>query len=637
MLRRRLTFSLTTQLLLLLVVATVIPLGLMLDRIRNDALDAEQRAATRAGWVARRDAQSVANAYQVATGTADSITYLDDFWNGSDADRDQLLSALSSLHPAFEGLVHLGVDWQPHGASSEPSVGPDWRSAVVEAAQAGKPTFANRPDAESEPGETVLPILVPMQEVSAPRRQGFLGINLHIERLTTTASGAPFADDSSVFLVDGSTARALALTKGSAHTDPRPTSPDLTSIMSGPRVFHVSDALGHDHLAAWESVPGTSWIVLVYVRAESLLTPIRTQAVQQALVALDITSILSLLLLAFWRRLRRRLRALELAAGNWASGNWSYRSAMAGSDELGQVASAFNSMAGQLQELFTREQEVQNELLAERVALEERVRERTAQLEQTVGDLQALAVENMTLQAALVVRGTQLQELVERLFSAQEEERRHVAIDVHDGVAQTAAATHQRLESLAAAYRPRSPQTRRDLHRARELSRRTVQEARRIIAGLRPTVLDDFGLTAALQQLAEQLRADGLEVTAEVRFEPGSARLAPVVETALYRVAQEAVANVRKHAAADRVRLTLQHAGEVLRLTIADNGRGFDPSDLAQDGPLGERVGLDGMHERLTLLGGQLTVESRPGRGTRVIAELPLASSVLSVDGRRVA
>jgi signal transduction histidine kinase len=164
-----------------------------------------------------------------------------------------------------------------------------------------------------------------------------------------------------------------------------------------------------------------------------------------------------------------------------------------------------------------------------------------------------------------------------------------------------------------------------------------VQEARRIIAGLRPTVLDDFGLTAALQQLAEQLRADGLEVTAEVRFEPGSARLAPVVETALYRVAQEAVANVRKHAAADRVRLTLQHAGEVLRLTIADNGRGFDPSDLAQDGPLGERVGLDGMHERLTLLGGQLTVESRPGRGTRVIAELPLASSVLSVDGRRVA
>jgi two-component system sensor histidine kinase DegS len=102
-------------------------------------------------------------------------------------------------------------------------------------------------------------------------------------------------------------------------------------------------------------------------------------------------------------------------------------------------------------------------------------------------------------------------------------------------------------------------------------------------------------------------------------------------------VAQEAVANVRKHAAADRVRLTLQHAGEVLRLTIADNGRGFDPSDLAQDGPLGERVGLDGMHERLTLLGGQLTVESRPGRGTRVIAELPLASSVLSVDGRRVA
>jgi signal transduction histidine kinase len=403
--------------------------------------------------------------------------------------------------------------------------------------------------------------------------------------------------------VDVRTARVLALTSRSAPADPGPTSPDLASIMSGARVFHVSDALGHDQVAAWESVPGTSWTVLVYVPAESLQTPIRAQAVQQALVALDITSILCLLLLAFWRRLRRRLHALELAAGNWATGNWSYRTAMAGSDELAQVARAFDGMAGQLQELFMREQAVRNELLAERVALEDRVRERTAQL----------------------------QELVERLFSVQEEERRRVAIDVHDGVAQTAAATHQRLESLAAAYRPRSPHTRRDLQRARELARRTVQESRRIIAGLRPTVLDDFGLAAALQQMAEQLRADGLDVTADVSFEPGSARLAPVVETALYRVAQEAVANVRKHAAADRVHLTLQHAGQTLRLTIADNGRGFDPFVLAHDGPLGERVGMDGMRERLTLLGGHLAVESRPGGGTRVIAELAACSTTCRV------
>ena len=82
------------------------------------------------------------------------------------------------------------------------------------------------------------------------------------------------------------------------------------------------------------------------------------------------------------------------------------------------------------------------------------------------------------------------------------------------------------------------------------------------------------------------------------------------------------------------MQLTLQHAGEALRLTIADNGRGFDPCDLAQDGPLGERVGMDGMHERLTLLGGHLAVESRPGGGTRVIAELPLPSRPVGAASR---
>jgi signal transduction histidine kinase len=238
----------------------------------------------------------------------------------------------------------------------------------------------------------------------------------------------------------------------------------------------------------------------------------------------------------------------------------------------------------------------------------------------------ALAVDNATLHAALAERGQQLEELVARLFSAQEEERRHVAIDVHDGVAQTAAATHQRLESLAAVYRPRTAQTRRDLQRARELARRTVQEARRIIAGLRPTVLDDFGLTAALQQLAEHLRSDGWEVTSDIRL--GTQRLAPVVETAFYRVAQEAVANVRKHAGADRVHLALEHDGRTLRLSIADNGGGFDPRGVGEHGLPGERVGVAGMQERLALLGGRLLIDSRRGSGTRVVAEIAVAASL---------
>jgi signal transduction histidine kinase len=249
-------------------------------------------------------------------------------------------------------------------------------------------------------------------------------------------------------------------------------------------------------------------------------------------------------------------------------------------------------MADQLRELFARDQAVQHELRVARAALEQRVVERTAELH----------------------------ELLARLFSAQEEERRRVAIDVHDGVAQTAAAAHQRLESLAAGYRPRSPQRRRDLQRTRELAQRTVVEARRIIAGLRPTVLDDFGLAPALQQSADQLRADGWDVSCDLT--PPRGRLAPLVETALYRVAQEALANARKHARATHIQISLGQTDRTVRLMIADDGVGFERNGPRCAGVAGEHVGLAGMHERLALIGGGLVVASKPGGGTRVVAEV---------------
>jgi signal transduction histidine kinase len=294
----------------------------------------------------------------------------------------------------------------------------------------------------------------------------------------------------------------------------------------------------------------------------------------------------------FWRRLRAQLQVLEDAAGHWASGNLGYRARECGPDELGRVAHVFNGMADQLRELFARDQAVQHELRVARVALEQRVVERTAELH----------------------------ELLARLFTAQEEERRRVAIDVHDGVAQTAAAAHQRLESLAAGYRPRSPQRRRDLQRTRELARRTVVEARRIIAGLRPTVLDDFGLAPALQQSADQLRADGWDVSCDLT--PPRGRLAPLVETALYRVAQEALANARKHARATHIQISLGQTDHTVRLMIADDGVGFERNGLRCAGVAGEHVGLAGMHERLALIGGGLVVASKPGGGTRVVAEV---------------
>jgi PAS domain S-box-containing protein len=232
----------------------------------------------------------------------------------------------------------------------------------------------------------------------------------------------------------------------------------------------------------------------------------------------------------------------------------------------------------------------------------------------------ALALENARLHHDLGAHRKQLQELVGRLLTAQEEERRRVAYDVHDGLAQVAAATHQRLQAFAAGYSPRRDGARQNLEQALALAQRTVREARRVIAGLRPIALDDFGLSTAIQQEAVALRDEGWEVSYHDNL--GGRRLPPLIETVLYRVAQESLTNVRKHAGPTHVRLTLAEGEQSVRLEVRDWGRGF--ARAVRPKAAGEQVGIAGMRERVKLLGGEFYLHSRPGRGTVVIAIVPL-------------
>ncbi len=219
-------------------------------------------------------------------------------------------------------------------------------------------------------------------------------------------------------------------------------------------------------------------------------------------------------------------------------------------------------------------------------------------------------------------RESRLQDLVGRLILAQEEERRRVAYDVHDGLAQVAAAAYQHLEGFAAGYRSRSARRVEKLRRAQALTQQTVQEARRVIAGLRPTALDDFGLGTALRIELDDLRANGWEITYDERL--GVPRLPSRVETALFRVAQEALTNVRKHARTQRVHVSLRRARGSVRLDVRDWGRGFVPGSASEGARRGERIGIPGMEERAVLLGGTCSIRSRPGHGTRVTAEVPV-------------
>jgi signal transduction histidine kinase len=135
-------------------------------------------------------------------------------------------------------------------------------------------------------------------------------------------------------------------------------------------------------------------------------------------------------------------------------------------------------------------------------------------------------------------------------------------------------------------------------------------------------VLDDFGLAAAVRFQVASLRADGLQIDLEESL--GDGRLPQEVETTLFRVAQEALTNIRKHAEASKVRIVLDRPPNAVRLLVRDEGRGFRPNGPTTTNGRGEKIGLSGMRERVSLLGGRFELHSEPGRGTTIEAEVEL-------------
>jgi PAS domain S-box-containing protein len=235
----------------------------------------------------------------------------------------------------------------------------------------------------------------------------------------------------------------------------------------------------------------------------------------------------------------------------------------------------------------------------------------------------AAALENASLYEALGDRERTLQDLVKRLLGAQEEERRRVAYEVHDGLAQVAVAAHQNLQAFARRYPPDSEQGRKELDTILMQVRATVSDARRVIANLRPTALDDLGLAAAISLEVERLNDEGYYVNYDERL--GDERLPIEMEITLFRVAQEALTNVRKHAGTQRVSIELTRRNGEICLAVQDFGSGFDPAALETlGGSPGERVGFAGMRERVNMLGGEFEIQSRQGEGTCIVATIPL-------------
>ena len=222
------------------------------------------------------------------------------------------------------------------------------------------------------------------------------------------------------------------------------------------------------------------------------------------------------------------------------------------------------------------------------------------------------------LQEATLVeeRASALRKRIARVTLAHEEERRRLSRELHDGLGPSLAAIGNRIRACRNVVRSDPQEAERELEEITKSLKGHVQEIRELIYDLRPLALDQLGLMGAISQQAERL---GQETGAQVSVGgPEDVDLNPFVEVTVFRVVQECLTNVQKHADASQVDVRLQVIDTGLEVRVKDNGRGFDPARVAV-GTVEKGIGLVSMQERAELLGGSLSVQSSPGSGCEIV------------------
>jgi two-component system, NarL family, sensor kinase len=241
-----------------------------------------------------------------------------------------------------------------------------------------------------------------------------------------------------------------------------------------------------------------------------------------------------------------------------------------------------------------------------------------------VDRVRQITQENERLFQRLIEGERRFRGLAKSVWKVQEDERRRLARELHDGLGQTLTALTNQLERV---QRKLGEKDAGDLA-ARladsvEMARLALNESRELSRLLRPPVLDDLGLAAGLSWLARTLeQRTGLHV--ELSLTDLEGRFDPELETLVFRIAQEALTNVLRHAGVDRAKVVLSRSAGLLVLRVSDEGRGFHPQPVLAEGAEAAGSGLRGMRDRLELFGGQLTIVSAPGQGTLVSAAVPL-------------
>lgn len=342
-----------------------------------------------------------------------------------------------------------------------------------------------------------------------------------------------------------------------------------------PRVRVLESEEGPVHDAAAPILRGIAGSVRVGLTERSLQGLLRRSTLQilSATAAVSLVGVVAAYLLT--ALLTQPLRELVGVTRAVAAGDLGRQAVVRSRDEFGALARAFSEMTGQL---LRRDRELKEK---------ERIRA----------------------------------ELLNQVITAQEAERKRIARELHDETGQALTSLLIGLKALEGAGA--DAEMREKLAEMRALAAQTLEEVHDLAVQLRPSVLDDLGLVPALQRyVRDYARKHHVSADIEVRGFDGR-RLAPEIETAIYRIVQEALTNAAKHAGARNVSVVLEHRGRDVAAIVEDDGRGFDVAATLSAPRAEGHLGLYGMEERATLVGGRLEIESAPGAGTTVFVTVP--------------
>lgn len=285
-----------------------------------------------------------------------------------------------------------------------------------------------------------------------------------------------------------------------------------------------------------------------------------------------------------------------------------------------------------IRSVFTTVQEVQVRLLSARAQVDQlqekqkRLRERQVELGTLLDVLDDIGQQGKPV--AVASQLSQAQEaLISQVIQAQEKERLRISLQMHDGPAQMLSNLILRAEICERMIDRDINQTRAELGTLKKAINTVLQDTRRFIFDLRPMILDDLGLVPTLRRYTHDF-TEKWRIDANVAVQNLDTRLPAHYEVALFRFIQEALNNVQKHAAAASTRVVVEGLGSQLQVMIEDDGSGFTIGEVLSEGRSHRNMGFAVMKQQVeTLLNGQLGVESAPGRGTRVIASVPLPAA----------